>query len=161
MTIIRRVFILAWFVIILTTGCAPVPPGNTNTTVSTQPSPSPSATASPSPAIADTAANDVTLPLLDALLTDNKFVARVKQNLKLSDQQIEDLKRVSSEAVTRLRENNAEDVDSDGTDAPARAAEQLRTTLGEQKARDLAALANEYWSKGDTSEGSSDNLEML
>lgn len=161
MTIIRRLFILAWFVILLTTGCAPAPT-NSNTTVSTQPSPSP--TASPSPAnTTDTAAasNDVTLPLLDALLTDDKFVARVKQNLKLSDQQIEDLKRVSGEAVTRLRENNAEDVDTDGTDAPARAAEQLRTTIGEEKARDLTALANEYWSKGDTSEGSSDNLSML
>jgi len=160
MTIIRRVFILAWFVIVLTTGCAPAP-SNSNVTVSTQPSPSPTAAASPSPATTETATNEVTLPLLDALLTDDKFVARVKQNLKVSDQQIEDLKRVSSEAVTRLRENNAEDVDTDGTDAPARAAEQLRTTLGEQKARDLSALANEYWSKGDTSAGSTDNLEML
>src|SRR5690242_8668352 len=151
MTIIRRLFILAWFVIVLTTGCAPAP-SNSNVTVSTQPSPSPTATASPSPATTETAAHDVTLPLLDALLTDDKFVARVKQNLKLSDQQIEDLKRVSSEAVTRLRENNAEDVDTDGTGAPARAEEQLRATIGEEKARQLTTLANEYWSKGDTSE---------
>jgi len=162
MTIIRRLFILAWFVIILTTGCAPAPNSNSNVTVSTQPSPSPTATASPSPAVTDTAAaNDITLPLLDALFTDEKFVTRVKQNVKLSDQQIEDLKRVSNEAVTRLRENNAEDVDTDGTGAPARAEEQLRATIGEEKARQLTTLANEYWSKGDTSEGSTDNLEML
>ena len=162
MTIIRRLFILAWFVILLTTGCAPAP-NNSNTTVSTQPSPSPSptASASPSPASTETASNDVTLPLLDALLTDDKFVARVKQNLKLSDQQIDELKRVSSAAVTRLRESNAEDVDTDGADPRANAEEQLRTTLGEEKARALTSLANEYWSKGDTSEGSSDNLEML
>src|SRR5215470_18785698 len=102
MTIIRRLFILAWFVILLTTGCAPVP-SNTNSIVSMQPSPSPTATASPSPATTDVAANDVTLPLLDALFTDEKFVTRVKQNVKLSDQQIEDLKRVSGEAVARLR----------------------------------------------------------
>ena len=159
MTIIRRLFILAWFVILLTTGCAPVP-SNSNTTVSTQPSPSP--TTSPSPASTDTAAsNDVTLPLLDALLTDDKFVAHVKQNLKLSDKQIEDLKRVSGDAVARLRESNAEDADTDGTGAPESAAEQLRTTLGEDKARDLVKLANEYWSKGDTSEGSTDNVQML
>lgn len=165
MAVIRRLFILAWFVIVLTTGCAPVP-NNSNTTVSTQPSPSPttSPTASPSPAITDTTAsssNDVTLPLLDALLTDEKFVARVKQNLKLSDQQIEDLKRVSGEAVAKLRENNAEDLDTDGTGAPARAAEQLRTTIGDEKARQLTTLANEYWSKGDTSEGSTDTVQML
>jgi lipoprotein-anchoring transpeptidase ErfK/SrfK len=103
----------------------------------------------------------VTLPLLDALFTDEKFVARAKENLKLSDQQIEELKRVSSSDVARLRESNAEDVDDNATDAPKRAAEQLRATIGEQKARDLTALANEYWSKGDTTEGSTGKVEML
>jgi len=110
---------------------------------------------------ADTASVKITLPLLDALLTDEKFVARVKQNLKLSDQQIEELKRVSSADVARLRETNAEDQDDTATDAPARAEQQLRTTLGEDKARDLTKLANEYWSKGDTSEGSTDTVQML
>lgn len=157
MTIIRRLFILSWFLILLT-GCAPAP-SNSNTTVSTQPSPSP--TASASPASTETASNDLTLPLLDALLTDEKFVARVKQNLKLSDQQIDDLKRVSGEAVARLRENNAEDLDDNGTDARARAEQQLRSTLGDEKARDLTKLANEYWSKGDTSESSTDTVQML
>jgi len=159
MTIIRRLFILAWFVILLTTGCAPAP-SNSNTTVSTQPSPSPSA--SPSPVTTtDTASVQITLPLLDALLTDDKFVARAKQNLKLSDQQIDEIKRVSSAEVARLRESNAEDLDSDNTNAPARAEEQLRSVLDEQKARDLSKLANEYWSKGDTSEASNDNVQML
>ena len=163
MTIIRRLFILAWFLIVLTTGCAPAP-NNSNTTVSTQPSPpsiaSPSA--SPSPATTtDTASVQITLPLLDALLTDEKFVTRVKQNLKLTDQQVEELKKVSGAEVARLREKNAEDLDDDDTSAPARAQEQLRSVLGEQKARDLGTLANDYWSKGDTSEASNDNLQML
>ena len=159
MTIIRRLFILSWFLILLT-GCAPAPNNSNTTTVSTQPSPSPSA--SPSPVnTADTASVKITLPLLDALLTDDKFVARVKQNLKLSDQQLEDLKRVSSAEVARLRESNTEDQDDTATDAPARAEQQLRTTLGEDKARDLTKLANEYWSKGDTSEGSADTVQML
>ena len=160
MTIIRRLFILAWLLIVLTTGCAPAPQSNSNTTVSTQPSPSPSA--SPSPVTTtDTASAQITLPLLDALLTDDKFVARAKQNLKLSDQQIDEIKRVSSAEVARLRESNAEDLDSDNTNAPARAEEQLRSVLDEQKARDLSKLANEYWSKGDTSEASADNVQML
>ncbi len=159
MTIIRRLFILAWFVILLTTGCAPAP-SNSNTTVSTQPSPSPSA--SPSPVTTtDTASVQITLPLLDALLTDDKFVARAKQNLKLSDQQIDEIKRVSSAEVARLRESNAEDLDSDNTNAPTRAKEQLRSVLGEEKARDLTKLANEYWSKGDASEASTDSVQML
>jgi lipoprotein-anchoring transpeptidase ErfK/SrfK len=110
---------------------------------------------------ADTASVKITLPLLDALLTDDKFVARVKQNLKLSDQQLEELKRASSAEVARLRESNTEDQDDTATDAPARAEQQLRTTLGEDKARDLTKLANDYWSKGDTSEGSTDTVQML
>jgi len=156
MTIIRRLFILAWFAILLT-ACAPAP-SNSNSTVSSQPSPSP--TASPSPANSDAASVQITLPLLDALLTDEKFATRVKQNLKLSDQQIEELKRVSSADVARLRESNAEDLDDSATDAPRRAQEQLRSTLGEEKARELGRLANEYWSRGDT-EGSNDTVQML
>ncbi len=162
MTIIRRTFILAWFLILLTTGCAPAP-SNSNTTVSTQPSPSPSASTSPSPTTTtDTASVQITLPLLDALLTDDKFVARVKKDLKLNDQKVEELKNVSGSAVARLRESNTEDQeDNDVTDARARAEEQLRTVLGEEKARDLTKLANEYWSKGDASEAANDNVQML
>jgi lipoprotein-anchoring transpeptidase ErfK/SrfK len=103
----------------------------------------------------------VTLPLLDALLTDDKFVARVKKDLKLNDQQIEELKKVSGSAVAKLRESNTEDVDSDDTGAPARAEEQLRSVLGEDKARELSKVANDYWSKGDVSEASNDNIQML
>jgi len=162
MTIIRRLFILAWFLIVLTTGCAPAPT-NSNSTVSTQPSPSPSASTSPSPATtADTASVQITLPLLDALLTDDKFVARVKKDLNLNDQKIDELKNVSGSAVAKLRESNTEDLENDDdTGAPARAEEQLRSVLGEEKARDLSKLANDYWSKGDTSEAAKDNVEML
>src|ERR1044072_1284985 len=107
MTIIRRLFILAWFLIVLTMGCAPAPQSNSNTTVSTQPSPSPSASPSPT-TTTDTASVQITLPLLDALLTDDKFVARVKKDLKLNDQKIEELKNVSGSAVANLSSvNNA------------------------------------------------------
>jgi len=88
MTIIRRFLILASFVCLLTS-CEPAPtnaPANSNTTVS---SASPAPTASPSPANTSTASAEITLPLLDALLTDEKFVARLKQNLKLSEEQID------------------------------------------------------------------------
>jgi len=159
MTIIRRLFILSWFLILLV-GCQPAP-NNSNTTVSTQPSPSPSASSSPSPATTETAQIQVTLPLLDALLTDDKFVARAKQNVKLSDQQIEDLKRVSSAAVAQLRESNAEDLDENDGNPRERAEQELRTVLGEQKAREFSTFANEYWSKGDPAEASDDKAQML
>ena len=160
MTIIRRLSILAFFVCLLTS-CAPVP-NNSNTTVSlASPSPTASASASPTPATTDTASAQMTLPLLDALLTDEKFVARLKQNLKLSEEQIESLKRISSADIARLRESNAEDVEGTDGNPRERAEKELRTVLGEQKARDLAKLANEYWSKGDPGEASTDTAQML
>jgi lipoprotein-anchoring transpeptidase ErfK/SrfK len=159
MTIIRRLFILAWFLIVLTTGCAPAP-NNSNTTVSTtQPSPSPSA--SPSPTNTESASVEVTLPLLDALLTDDKFVARLKKDAKVSDEQVESIKRASSAAIAGLRETNAEESEDTNGNPRERAAEELRSILGEEKAREVARVANDYWSKGDTSEASNDNLQML
>jgi hypothetical protein len=65
------------------------------------------------------------LPLLDALLTDDKFVARLKQDVKLSDEQIESIKRVSSAAITRLRESNAEELDGTNGDPRQRAEQEL------------------------------------
>ena len=159
MTIIRRLFILSWFVILLTS-CAPAP-SNSNTTVS-QATPSATASVSPSPAASsETASVDVTLPLLDALLTDDKFVAGLKQNVKLTDEQIESVKRASGADIARLREANAEERDGTNGNPREHAAEELRKILGEQKARDLAAFANEYWSKGDPSEASNDGVQML
>lgn len=160
MIIIRRLLILA-FCVCLLTSCEPAPtnaPANSNTTVS---SASPSPTASASPVSTSTASAEITLPLLDALLTDDKFVARAKQNLKLSEEQIESLKRVSSEQVARLREANAEEVEGADGNPRERAEQELRKILGEQKARDLATLANEYWSKGEPAEGPNDTAQML
>jgi lipoprotein-anchoring transpeptidase ErfK/SrfK len=105
----------------------------------------------------------VTLPLLDALLTDEKFVGQLKQNLKLSDEQIDSLKRVSSSEIARLQESNAEDTDGNATGARTRASEELQKILGDEKAKQLATLANDYWSKGDqSSEAAGTNtVEML
>jgi lipoprotein-anchoring transpeptidase ErfK/SrfK len=95
------------------------------------------------------------------LLTDDKFVAGLKQNVKLSDQQIDDLKRVSSADVARLRDSNAEDVEDVDGNPRERSEQELRTILGEQKSQELARFANEYWSKGDPTEPSADNVQML
>ena len=160
MTVIRRLLILA-FCVGLLTSCEPAPtnaPANTNTTIT---SASPSPTASASPVSTSTASAKITLPLLDALLTDEKFVARAKQNLKLSDEQIESLKRVSSEQVARLREANAEDLDDTDGNPRERAEQELSKILGEQKAREFATFANEYWTRGEPAEGSNDTAQML
>ena len=149
---IRRVLILT-FAVCLFTGCTNAPISNSNTAnINTGPSP----TATASPVQPSQSSAQITLPLLDALLTDEKFVGQLKSDLKLTEQQIESLKRVSNEEIARLRQSNAEELDGTSGDARKRASEQLNEILGQEKARELASLANEYWSKGDPSAVSAD-----
>ena len=148
---IQRLLILT-AVSCLFAGCQPAP--NNSNTVTVNPTPvAPSPSASPSSPTSDsTASVQVTLPLLDAMLSDDKFVGQLKSNLKLTDDQIAQLKRASSAEIDRLRATNAEDVDgASSTDARTRTAEQLRTILGDDKSRELASFVNTYWSKGDVS----------
>jgi hypothetical protein len=155
---IRPLLILGLIACFLT-GCT-VAPNNSNTPrTSSAPSPNAAPSAAPS---RETSAQMITLPLLDALLTDEKFVAELRSTLKLSDEQIESLKRASNSEIARLREINAEESEGNATDARTRATEELNRLLGEEKARELVSLASDYWSKGDPSEATgSTDLEML
>ena len=157
MNLMRR-FLLLTFVGCCLTACTA--PTNSNTSV-TQATPSPAASPSPSPQRAHAASVQVTLPLLDALLTDDKFVDQLKSRLKLSDDQIASLKRVSTAEIDRLRETNAEELNGNASDARARATEQVRGILGEEKSNELASLVHDYWSKGDPAEAGNDTAEML
>jgi hypothetical protein len=148
---IKRLPILV-AVLCLLAACSPGP-SNSNT-ANVQPAASP--TPSPSPTTSETASVQVTLPLLDALLTDEKFVGQLKSKLKVTDDQVAELKRVSSAEIDRLRASNAEDLEGNATDARTRASEQLRTILGDDKSRELTTLVSDYWSKGDVAEGSDD-----
>jgi lipoprotein-anchoring transpeptidase ErfK/SrfK len=150
-------FLLALFAI----GCT-VQPGNSNAPVaSATPAASLAASPSPSPSATQTSMQ-VTLPLLNALLADDAFVREAKNKVKLSDEQIDSLKKTSQAEIDRLRAANAEDTDTDGTDAPERATEQMRSLVGQEKATQLADLANDYWAKGGPGEGNStDTFKML
>jgi lipoprotein-anchoring transpeptidase ErfK/SrfK len=139
------------------TACTPQTNSNSPAVTQTTTTPSPTPTASPSPS-ATTQQVKVTLPLLDALLAEKAFVGQLKEKAKLSDEQIESLKRASESEINRLREANYEETDGNGTDAPTRASEQLRSILGDEKATQVAAIANEYWAKGDpAAEGAGSN----
>jgi hypothetical protein len=147
MIVIRRFVSLA-FLACLLTGCA-APPSNSNSSV-VNTAPSPAASTAPATTSSETASVQMTLPLLDALLTDEKFVNRLKQDLKLSDEQIDSLKRTSSAEIARLQETNAEDTDGNATDARTRASDELRKILGDEKAKQLATVVHDYWSKGES-----------
>jgi lipoprotein-anchoring transpeptidase ErfK/SrfK len=130
-------------------------PTNTNTATV---NPTPSPTASPSPSQAQSASTtpaQITLPLLDALLGDEKFASEARSKLNLTGEQIDSLKRVSGEEIARLRETNAEELEESSGDARTRANEQLNKILGEEKARELATFANDYWATGGQTNGDS------
>lgn len=151
MNCIPRLLFFSLVATALTIGsaCTTQPSGPSQPT--TQATPAPSPTASPATAQASV---QITLPLLDALLADEAFEREVRNKLKLSNDQIESLKRASQAEITRLRESNAEEANGDGTGAPTRAAEQLRSILGEEKSTQLTSLAHEFWAKGDPSAAS-------
>lgn len=117
--------------------------------------PTGTAAASPSPTADENQSVPITLPVLDALFTDEKFKTELKSKLALSDEQIAALKKVSSEEVAKLRSTNAENQESSAEAARQNALGAIRGIIGVEKANQLLALARERWNKG------SDELEAM
>ena len=132
--------------IFIATGCLSQPPGNSNS-VSTVPSPTISPSRSPSPNT-ETKTVAVTLPVLDALFSDEAFKGELKSKLQLTDAQISSLRTIASDEVARLRHSNAEQEGGSAEEARDRAAESIRNSIGDQKSAEVFALAREHWLKG-------------
>jgi lipoprotein-anchoring transpeptidase ErfK/SrfK len=106
------------------------------------------ATATPTPAISTNEAVPITLPVLDALFADEAFTKRLKGKLQLSDDQISRLRKISRDAVTKLRQSNAEIQSGSAEAAREKAIEAIRGVIGADKSGQLMALARERWNKG-------------
>ena len=103
--------------------------------------------------------SEVTLAVLDALLANDNFVSEVKSKLQITDEQIGELRRASTDEVNRLRSSNAEDTTVDSADARARATEQINRTLGEEKATQFNGFLSEFWARGGEGEASEKQAE--
>src|SRR5712664_3017715 len=130
-------------------GCVTEPVSNSNSNAISSPAPS----APPSPAtVSKATAIPVTLPVLDALFSDDGFKSTLKSKVELTDDQVAQLQKLAADEVTRLRQLNTEqkrvDESPEAEEARQRASEAIRGLLGEQKAEGLFALAREYWVKG-------------
>ena len=94
----------------------------------------------------------MTLPVLDALFSDDVFKSMLKSKVELTDDQIAQLQKLAGDEVARLRQLNTEEQGADQSpqaeESRQRASEAIRGLLGEQKAEGLFALAREYWVKG-------------
>jgi len=130
---IARVITIGVF---LLTGC--------NRQAQTPPAP---VAASTSPT-AQSAAVPITLPVLDALLADQAFTADLKSKLQLTDEQVTALRKVSAEAVTKLRTSDAENQTGSAEAARQSALEAIRGIVGPDKSDQFMALARDRWTKG-------------
>jgi lipoprotein-anchoring transpeptidase ErfK/SrfK len=140
--------VIVALLLISAAACVTDTPTNTN-------SASPSPSVSPSPAATERSAVDVpvTLPVLDALLSDEAFRAKVKSQVSLSDAEISQVQKIAADEVTKLRQANAEDQTGSAEESRQHAAEAIRGAVGEEKAKQLFALAQEYWVKGNEETG--------
>ena len=97
---------------------------------------------------AQSAAVPITLPVLDALFADEVFKADLKSKLQLTDEQVSGLRKISGEAVTKLRQSNAENQTGSAEAARQNAIEAIRGVIGPDKSEQLLALARDHWNKG-------------
>lgn len=88
----------------------------------------------------------VTLPVLDAFLSDSSFAELLRARLSLTPNEIDSLRRVAREETAKLDETA--DTAYSGTTwaATELAASRITGILGDQRATDLMALVRYYWS---------------
>src|SRR5438045_3147858 len=89
--------------------CGPQPANTTvgtevNSAANAQPPAATPATPSPTPE-ERTSEIQFTLPLLDALLSDEQFLSEARTNVSLTDEELDRLKDVSRKAVSELSED--------------------------------------------------------
>jgi lipoprotein-anchoring transpeptidase ErfK/SrfK len=129
----------------LATGCVVEPTKQPNSNGNAAP-PIASASVSPS-AVNEKAAKTqpVTMPVLDAFLTDKSFADLLKIRLHLSDEQIANLKEAAHSETIKLSEANAGTVPGESASARSAAREKIKDLIGEEKAQQLEALIAEHW----------------
>ncbi len=134
--------------LIVGAGCVAESPNTANTNVATT---NANVTAMPTPMTSPTvnaSANNlpVTLPVLDAMFSDEAFGSELKTKLQLTDEQVSRLRTMSREETGKLREADTDEYP--GTTAAARrqADEQIKSVIGEEKAGQLATFVRERWS---------------
>ncbi len=147
-----RAIILLGFVVglLLLVGCVQnQPPSNQAAANAPSNTASTNANTNTAPANGEAASRiPITLPVVDALLSDEQFVAEVRKSVQPSDEQLDKLKNAARDAVLKLTED---DVDGRSTRSSlAEADKQVKQILGNEGGEKFLALARKHWSGGDT-----------
>lgn len=113
---------------------SPAPAGNTN-----------SASAAPDPALARV---PITLPMIDALLSDDAAANELKSGAQLSDEQVQKLKDAGRDSVLQLNEVGDEDSNRSTATASKDALAKIREIVGAEKADTVANFLRSKWADG-------------
>lgn len=90
----------------------------------------------------------ITLPVVDALLADEAFIAEVKKSVQPSDEQLDKLKNAARDGVLKLTEEDLEEGRSTRASI-SEAEKQVKQILGDENGNKFLALARKHWSGGE------------
>jgi lipoprotein-anchoring transpeptidase ErfK/SrfK len=94
----------------------------------------------------------ITLPVLDALFSDETFKTKLKSSVQLTDEQLAQLQKAAADEVARLREANVEEGAADQERMAAQSRESadatIRRVVGDEKSAAVYAFARDYWIRG-------------
>lgn len=155
---LSRTLILLGFVVFLLAliGCTPNPQPSNQTVVSTNTNSNQNAQApaTPDPAVSRV---PITLPVVDALLAEDTFVAEVRRSVQPSDEQLDRLKNAARDAVLKLSEDGSEDDARSTRNARSEAEKRIKEILGSDGGQRFIALAQKYWAGGEMAVGAKPN----
>ncbi len=100
------------------------------------------------PVTADISNVPITMPVVDALLSDETFLGEVRKSVQPSDEQLDKLKNAARDAVLKLGEDDVQEGRSTRTSI-SDAEKQVRQILGNENGDKFLALARKHWSGGE------------
>ncbi len=91
----------------------------------------------------------ITMPVVDALMSDEAFVAELRRTVQPTDEQFDKLKNAGRDAVLKLGEESLEDDARSTRDSTSKADKQVKQILGNEGGEKFLGLARKYWSGGE------------
>ena len=91
----------------------------------------------------------ITLPVVDALLSDEEFLKEVRRTVQPTDEQLDKLKNMARDSVLQLDEDELEDANRSTRGSLAKADKNIKEILGDERGERFLQLAREYWSQGE------------
>ncbi|HVF31209.1 MAG TPA: L,D-transpeptidase, partial [Pyrinomonadaceae bacterium] len=93
----------------------------------------------------------ITMPVVDALLSDEAFVSELRKTVQPTDEQFDKLKNAARDAVLKLGEDGSDDDARSTRTSRSDADKQIKQILGNESGEKFMGLARRYWS-GDSAE---------